>query len=50
MESANHPDVAAAFQELLRVCQTRNIACGGTVNPSNAGLANGALSLPADCR
>ena len=36
--SANHPDVAAAFQELLRVCQTRNIACGGTVNPSNAAL------------
>jgi hypothetical protein len=31
-----HPDVDAAMAKILGVCQARNIACGGTVNPSNA--------------
>ena len=34
--SADDPEVAAAFQRMLSVCQVRNIACGGTVNPANA--------------
>ena len=32
---ATHPDVNAAVAKILRVCEARNLACGGTVNPSN---------------
>ncbi len=37
-ETVDDPEVAAAFEHLLAVCQTRNIACGGTVSPANAAL------------
>ena len=37
-ESAEDPEVAAAFEHLLEVCRTRDIACGGTVTPANAAL------------
>ena len=36
VESAEHPDVEATFQQILAVCRTRDLACGGTVNPDNA--------------
>ena len=35
-ESPNDPEVAAAFEHLLGVCRAHNLACGGTVNPTNA--------------
>lgn len=37
-ESADDPEVAAAFEHLLAVCRARGIACGGTVTPANAAL------------
>ena len=37
-ESADDPQVAAAFEHLLAVCRTRELACGGTVTPANAAL------------
>ena len=37
-ESAEDPEVAAAFEHLLDVCRTRDLACGGTVTPANAAL------------
>ena len=36
VESAEHPDVEAAFEQILAVCRARDLACGGTVNPDNA--------------
>ena len=36
VESAEHPDVETAFQQILAVCRARDLACGGTVNPDNA--------------
>ena len=30
--------MAAAFERLLEVCRTRDLACGGTVTPANAAL------------
>ena len=30
-----HPEVDAAMAKILSVCQSRNIPCGGTVNPTN---------------
>lgn len=35
-ESADDPEVAEAFAEILRVCRMRDLACGGTVSPGNA--------------
>ena len=37
-ESAEDPEVAAAFEHLLEVCRARDLACGGTVTPANAAL------------
>ena len=37
-ESAGDPEVAAAFEHLLEVCRTHDLACGGTVTPANAAL------------
>ncbi|MEE2638824.1 MAG: aldolase/citrate lyase family protein, partial [Acidobacteriota bacterium] len=37
-EGPDDPEVAAAFESLLQVCQTRDLACGGTVTPDNAAL------------
>ena len=32
---ASHPDVEAALQRVLAVCEARQLACGGTVNATN---------------
>ena len=37
-ESPDDPEVVAAFEQLLGVCRARNIACGGTVSPTNAAM------------
>ena len=37
-ENAEDPEVAAAFEHLLEVCRTHDLACGGTVTPANAAL------------
>ena len=37
-EGPDDPEVAAAFEQLLAVCRTRALACGGTVTPANAAL------------
>ena len=33
---ATHPDVTAAIETILAVCRARDLACGGTVNATNA--------------
>ncbi len=33
--NATHPDVGAAVEKILGVCQARNLACGGTVTAGN---------------
>ena len=35
-ENPGDPEVVAAFERLLAICQAHDLACGGTVSPTNA--------------